>query len=108
MIVDTHTDEPTQLIVSKLESLTLSRLDLFDAAWGHLLYFIQGGYDREIYLKELIVRSCRVYSVDSKFDFEDMVGRLEWDGMKEVYSDDGWSDMWSDEFEYAPYRGAFY
>ena len=59
-IAHTHADEPTQVMMPKLTSLTLSRLDLVDGACNNLLRSLQARRDKEIGLGRLTIHTCRV------------------------------------------------
>ena len=68
---------PAQPIVPKLTHLTLSNLDLLYGTSDVLLRTLQGRKDREVGLKRLVIRSCRVRSKQEMSNFKDVVKEVE-------------------------------
>ena len=80
-------DETHQQILSKLESLTLSYLYILPGCQGRLFDFLKGRHDRGAGLKELSVRSCRVYEFGFKPKLMGLVQKIKWTGVTVLGSD---------------------
>ena len=106
-IAHTCADKPTQLMMPKLASLTLSRLDLFDGVCDDLFRYLQGRHDRGVGLELLTIRVCRMHSKDDMALFEGVVKEVEWSNLEEFSSDEEESDpdevMYSDDL-HCPYH----
>ena len=91
----THADEPAQPVVPKLAYLTLSHLDFLYEASSVLLTCLQGRRAREVGLKRLVIRSCRVHSEQEISRFKKVVEEVEWSDLEEIgsgYEDSGLED----------------
>ena len=82
-IAHIYADEPTQVMMPKLTSLTLSRLDIVDGACKDLLRSLQARRDKEIGLGRLTIRTCRVHSEEDLSVFKGVVKEVEWSDLEE-------------------------
>ena len=93
-----HADDPAQPVAPKLASVTLSRVDLLHGVCGVLLAFLRGRRDREVGLKRLVIRSCRVPSEGALSGFKEVVKETEWSDLEEVGSEcEGYEESDSEE-----------
>ena len=99
-VLETH-----QLPFPKLEFLTLSNLDILFDCEDELLGILKGRRDRNIGLKKLVIRSCRVHKIEYMARLMELVDEVKWDNLEVVGSDyDGTDDdtdagRAEDEFE---------
>jgi len=84
-----HIAEPNWHSALKLESLTLSHIEFFYSRWRRLLDVLEERYDRNLGLKNLVVRSCRVHEEVIGSQFRKLVENVEWDDVREVDSELG-------------------
>ena len=82
-IAHTHADELTQVMMPKLTSLTLSRLDLVDGVCNNLLRSLQARRDKEVGLGRLTIRTCRVHLEEDLSVFKGVVKEVEWSDLEE-------------------------
>ena len=82
-----RTDAPFGgIILEKLESLTVSHLDILSGRGEQLLDVLKGRRDRGVGLKRLVVRSCRVHEDEYRSRLGQLVEEVEWDGVIAVGS----------------------
>ena len=81
-MTSTHADNPGQPVAPKLASLTLSRLILIYGV-HKLLSYLRERKDREVGLKRLVVRACRVHSAEDLSGFKEVVKEIEWSDLEE-------------------------
>ena len=91
----THADEQDQYPSPKLESLMLSDLNIFFGREDQLLDLLQERHDRNLALKKVGVRSCRVHEFES--ELRELVEEVEWEN---VIVEDLGSDEDSDAESY--------
>ena len=79
-----HTGEQDQQIFPKLESLTLSDLDILFGYDEKLLGVLKGRRDCNIGLKKLFIHSCRVHRVEWKSELKKLVKGVKWQNVEAV------------------------
>ena len=84
LIHRTPTGEPHRGSIPKLESLTLSHLDIRFGREEQLLDVLKGRRDHNVGLKKLVVRSCRVHRVEYNPKLGEVVKNIKWDNMQVV------------------------
>jgi len=73
-----RTAEPDQRVFPKLESLTLSYLDILFGHEEKLLAVLKGRRDCNIGLKNLVIQSCRVHKVELRSKLRKLVKEVKW------------------------------
>jgi len=76
-----HTDKSGQA-VPKLESLTLSHLDILFGYEETLLDVLKERRNRNVGLKKLAVQSCRVHKDEYKSKIRNLVKKVKWDNVE--------------------------
>ena len=89
----------------KLAFLTLSRLDFLYV--DDLLSYLRDRRDREVGLKWLIVRACRVRSEEHLSGFKEVVKEIGLGDLEEMGSDSEGS-LDTEDFEEHPVYGRYY
>jgi len=85
-----HTDKPYPPVALKLQSLSLNNLNVLSGRYQKLFNVLEQRSNNHIGLKILVVDTCRVPTVE---DFEGLAEEITWEGVTEMGSDYGGSEL---------------
>jgi len=81
--------DPHKQTFPKLESLTLSDLDILFDCEDDLLGVLKGRRDCNVGLRKLVIRSCRVHKAEYASKLRELVKEVKWDNVEVVGSGHG-------------------